>query len=133
MADKRSIGELMTLVGIAAIVLSPAVGVAYAADPLAAYDEFIISAKIMDECHLAIAGEMSEQKVRKIGEDAWHEIWASLDKETPSDHDKNGRMADLMLKKRTEAAFSHGHELARSEGCVAPIDNARALLESVRK
>jgi hypothetical protein len=103
------------------------------ADPLSKYDDVMVSAVVMDKCHIAISGQPSVDKVRAVGDAAWHQLWAALDTQDIGHHDENGRKADSILKKRTEADLAQGSELVSAKGCIGLVAHARAVLESYSK
>jgi len=117
----------------AVVVMSGLAAITAHADSLSKYDDAIISAEVMDECHIVISGLMSDEKTKAAGEVAFQQLWASLDKQDRAHHDENGQKADFMLKKRTEVDLTRGRELVSAKGCPALVQHAREILETYRQ
>ena len=102
------------------------------ADSLSVSDEILTSLNIMGECHEEMPMPQSDAaaaKMTALGDAAWHELWAALDKKDPAHHDENARKADFDLKKRSEADLVQARELVSSKGCAALVPQAREKLK----
>ena len=117
----------------AVLTLSGLIAVAAQADPLSTYDDVIVSADVMDECHIVISGWISDEKTKAAGDAAFHQLWSSLDEQDSTHHEGNGRKADFVLKKRTEADLTQGRKLVTAKGCPSLIRHARKILEAYRR
>jgi hypothetical protein len=100
-----------------------------AADALSDYDDAITSSEVMEDCHLAIDGGLSNTKMRLAGEAAFEQVGGSADRSRPESDAK----ADFALKKRTELDLDHGRKIVAEQGCDLLAPHARKVLESYRK
>ncbi len=102
---------------------------AQAGDALDKYDDGVVSAEVMDECHLIVSGHINEEKMRAAGDAAYQQLGGSF----VGQRTKKDIEADDALKKRTVSDLKRGHVLVSSKGCPALISHAREILEAYRQ
>jgi hypothetical protein len=105
----------------------PALG---ADDAISRYDDTVVSAQVMKECHIEIAGRISNDKMRATGEAAFQVLRENLNRQDSSSREQNGELADFLLKKRTEIDLSRGKRLIAEKGCRALKPHARKVLSA---
>jgi hypothetical protein len=103
------------------------------ADPLSTFDEAIVSAAVLDECHVAIPGEIAEDRIRAIAQAAALELWATLSEQNDTQHEENRQKLNFMMNKRTEAAWAQAKALVATKGCPALVLNATEVMETYRR
>ena len=102
-------------------------------DAFARYDDSVISAEIMDECHVVVPGPVDVEKLQAAGDAAFQRLLDSVSQRATPRRDEDVEKADFMLKKRTEADLDEGRRLVASKGCPSLIQRAREIMESYRR
>lgn len=100
---------------------------------IARYDDAIVSAQVMEHCHVVISGHISEDEMRATGEAAFQVLWDNLNRQDRASREQNGRLADFLLKKRTEMDIREGMRLVAEKGCRVLTPHAREVLEAYRQ
>jgi hypothetical protein len=99
-------------------------------DAISRYDDAVVSVQVMKECHIEIAGRISNDKMRATGEAAFQVLRENLNRQDSSSREQNGELADFLLKKRTEIDLSRGKRLIAEKGCRALTPHARKVLSA---
>ncbi len=98
------------------------------ADPLSDYDDFLISAAVVEACHIVMPGRMNEAKFRATAGAAFQQLGGSAAGPGGGSHDEKDVEADNAVRKRTGIDIAKGRELVAAQGCPALITHAREVL-----